>query len=130
MRKAELLKQREHAEVAGDAGTLRRLDSELEDLESQAERIDRRRTLGFKSITSINQRNRVLSVQQAEEAIRQESEAAQLSNEIDPFTRVHSQPVIVTKKYLEELRHKRVDHSFGVRRYGSIFLIHQFEVFY
>ena len=102
------MKLREHAETEGDTEHLKRIDMELEELESQAERIDRRRTLGFKSITSINQRNRVLSVQKAEEAIRQESEEARRSKEEDPFTRVHSQPVIVTKKYLEELRHKRV----------------------
>ncbi|KAF5398874.1 RNA polymerase-associated protein RTF1 [Paragonimus heterotremus] len=107
LRKAELIKQREQAEAEGDTELLQRIDMELEEVESQAERIDRRRTLGFKSITSINQRNRVLSLQQAEEAIRKESEEAQKSKEEDPFTRVHSQPVIVTKKYLEQLRHKR-----------------------
>ncbi|KAF6779547.1 hypothetical protein AHF37_00900 [Paragonimus kellicotti] len=107
LRKAELIKQREQAEAEGDTEMLQRIDMELEEVESQAERIDRRRTLGFKSITSINQRNRVLSLQQAEEAIRKESEEAQKSKEEDPFTRVHSQPVIVTKKYLEQLRHKR-----------------------
>lgn len=108
MRKAELMKLREQAELDGDDDQLKRVDMELEEVESQADRIDRRRTYGFKSITSINQRNRVLSVQQAEEAIRKESEEALKSNEDDPFTRVHSQPVIVTKKYLEALRHKRV----------------------
>ncbi|CAH8485801.1 unnamed protein product [Schistosoma turkestanicum] len=108
LRKAELIKQREQAEADGDTELLKHLDSEIEEIESQAERIERRRTLGFKSITSINQRNRALSVQQAEEAIRKESEEALNSKEEDPFTRVHSQPVIVTKKYLENLRHKRL----------------------
>ncbi|CAH8506632.1 unnamed protein product [Schistosoma curassoni] len=108
LRKAELIKQREQAETDGDTELLKHLDSEIEEIESQAERIERRRTLGFKSITSINQRNRALSVQQAEEAIRKESEEALNSKEEDPFTRVHSQPVIVTKKYLENLRHKRL----------------------
>ncbi|CAH8494353.1 unnamed protein product [Schistosoma mattheei] len=103
LRKAELIKQREQAETDGDTELLKHLDSEIEEIESQAERIERRRTLGFKSITSINQRNRALSVQQAEEAIRKESEEALNSKEEDPFTRVHSQPVIVTKKYLEKL---------------------------
>ncbi|VDP75181.1 unnamed protein product [Echinostoma caproni] len=92
LRKAELIKQREIAEAEGDTEALRRLDLELEDIEAQADKIDRRRTLGFKSITSINQRNRVLSVLQAEEAIRKESEEARNSKEEDPFTRVHSQP--------------------------------------
>ncbi|KAH8860008.1 RNA polymerase-associated protein RTF1 isoform 2 [Schistosoma japonicum] len=108
LRKAELIKQREQAEADGDTELLKNLDIEIEEIESQAERIERRRTLGFKSITSINQRNRALSVQQAEEAIRKESEEALNSKEEDPFTRVHSQPVIVTKKYLENLRHKRL----------------------
>lgn len=122
------MKQREVAEADGDTEALRKLDLELEDIEAQADKIDRRRTLGFKSITSINQRNRVLSVLQAEEAIRKESEEARNSKEEDPFTRVHSQPVIVTKKYLEKLRHKRV--RFGLPFYIRIFLIsfilHQF----
>ncbi|KAA0193085.1 RNA polymerase associated protein RTF1, partial [Fasciolopsis buskii] len=111
LRKAELMKQREVAEADGDTEALRKLDLELEDIEAQADKIDRRRTLGFKSITSINQRNRVLSVLQAEEAIRKESEEARNSKEEDPFTRVHSQPVIVTKKYLEKLRHKRSNQT-------------------
>ncbi|THD26144.1 RNA polymerase associated protein RTF1 [Fasciola hepatica] len=111
LRKAELMKQREVAEADGDTEALRKLDLELEDIEAQADKIDRRRTLGFKSITSINQRNRVLSVLQAEEAIRKESEEARTSKEEDPFTRVHSQPVIVTKKYLEKLRHKRSNQT-------------------
>ncbi|CAL8098873.1 unnamed protein product [Calicophoron daubneyi] len=111
MRKAELMKERELAEANGDTEALRRVDLELEEIELQAERIERRRTLGFKSITSINQRNRVLSVQQAEEAIRKESEEAQKSKEDDPYTRIHSQPVIVTKKYLEQLRIKRKGKS-------------------
>ncbi|CAH8608843.1 unnamed protein product [Dicrocoelium dendriticum] len=111
MRKAELLKQREQAETEGDVDAIHRLDLELEDIESQAERIERRRTLGFKSITSINQRNRMLSLQTAEEAIRKETEEAQNCKEEDPFTRVHSQPVIVTKKYLEQLRYKRTGQS-------------------
>ncbi|VDQ15638.1 unnamed protein product, partial [Trichobilharzia regenti] len=97
LRKAELIKQREQAEADGDTELLKHLDIEIEEIESQAERIERRRTSGFKSITSINQRNRALSVRQAEEAIRQESEEAMKSKEEDPFTRVHSQPVIVTK---------------------------------
>ncbi|CAH8521271.1 unnamed protein product [Heterobilharzia americana] len=111
LHKAELIKQREQAEADGDTELLKHLDIEIEEIESQAERIERRRTLGFKSITSINQRNRALSVQQAEEAIRKESEEAMNSKEEDPFTRVHSQPVIVTKKYLENLRHKRLGVS-------------------
>nr|CAH8840974.1 unnamed protein product [Trichobilharzia regenti] len=111
LRKAELIKQREQAEADGDTELLKHLDIEIEEIESQAERIERRRTSGFKSITSINQRNRALSVRQAEEAIRQESEEAMKSKEEDPFTRVHSQPVIVTKKYLENLRHKRLGVS-------------------
>ncbi|VDK78044.1 unnamed protein product, partial [Dibothriocephalus latus] len=108
LRKAELLKQRELADEEGDTETVRRVNLELDELETQAEKIERKRTIGFKSITSINQRNRELSVKQAEEAIIKESQEAALSREDDPFTRIQSTPVIVTKSYLEKLRNKRV----------------------
>uniref|UniRef100_A0A0X3PUE6 Plus3 domain-containing protein n=1 Tax=Schistocephalus solidus TaxID=70667 RepID=A0A0X3PUE6_SCHSO len=107
LRKAELLKQREVAEGEGDTEAVRRLNLELDELETQAEKIERKRTIGFKSITSINQRNRELSVKQAEEAIIKEAQEAALSREEDPFTRIQSKPVIVTKSYLEKLRNKR-----------------------
>ncbi|BHF60790.1 RNA polymerase-associated protein rtf1 [Sparganum proliferum] len=107
LRKAELLKQREVADEEGDTEAVRRLNLELDELETQAEKIERKRTIGFKSITSINQRNRELSVKQAEEAIMKESQEAALSREEDPFTRIQSKPVIVTKSYLEKLRNKR-----------------------
>lgn len=81
---------------------------ELEELETQAERIERRRTIGFKEISSINQRNRELTLKQAEEAILKEAREAAMSREEDPFTRIQSKPVIASKSYLERLRNQRV----------------------
>ncbi len=107
LKKAELLKMREAADEGGDAEKVSRIDMELEELETQAERIERRRTVGFKSINSINQRNRMLSVQHAEEAIIKDSQDAANSREEDPFMRIQSTPVIVTKSYLERLRNKK-----------------------
>ncbi|VDM19927.1 unnamed protein product [Hydatigera taeniaeformis] len=107
LKKAELLKQRELANENNDTDAIRRIDMELDELETQAERIERRRTIGFKAISSINQRNRALSLKQAEEAILKEARETAESNEVDPFTRIQSQPVIATKSYLERLRNMR-----------------------
>lgn len=103
-----MLKQRELADESGETDKVNHIDMELEELENQAERLDRRRTVGFKSINSINQRNRILSVKHAEEAIMKDSQEAANSREEDPFTRIQSKPVIVTKSYLERRRNKKV----------------------
>eukprot|EP00108_Taenia_solium_P001765 TsM_000121500 transcript=TsM_000121500 gene=TsM_000121500 len=107
LKKADLLKQRELANESNDTDAIRRLDMELDELETQAERIERRRTIGFKAISSINQRNRALSLKQAEEAILKEARETAESHEVDPFTRIQSKPVIATKSYLERLRSMR-----------------------
>uniref|UniRef100_A0A5K3FIE6 Plus3 domain-containing protein n=1 Tax=Mesocestoides corti TaxID=53468 RepID=A0A5K3FIE6_MESCO len=111
LRKAELLKQRELANENGDTEATKRIDMELDELETQAERIERRRTIGFKAISSINQRNRALSLKQAEEAIMKDARDTANSREEDPFTRIQSTPVIATKSYLERLRNMRNTQS-------------------
>ncbi|KAM7539942.1 hypothetical protein Aperf_G00000042685 [Anoplocephala perfoliata] len=108
LKKAELLKQREIASDNHDTDAVLRIDMELEELETQAERIERRRTVGFKEISSINQRNRELTLKQAEEAILKEAREAAMSHEEDPFTRIQSKPVIASKSYLERLRNQRL----------------------
>lgn len=125
LRKAELMKQRDMADDNGESEDVRRLDLELDELETQAERIDRRRTIGFKSINSINQRNRILSVKQAEDAIIREA-VEDIPRSEDPFTRIQSSPVIVTKSYLERLRRQKVciyDFSNFCRKIFMVFLI-------
>nr|CDS22781.1 RNA polymerase associated protein RTF1 [Echinococcus granulosus] len=122
LKKAELLKQRELANESNDTETTRRIDMELDELETQAERIERRRTIGFKAISSINQRNRALSLKQAEEAILKEAKETAESHEVDPFTRIQSKPVIATKSYLERLRNMRngiLDENAGDEKDGT-----------
>ena len=102
------MKQRELASENNDTETVQKIDMELDELESQAERLERRRTIGFKAISSINQRNRALSLKQAEEAIMKEAKETANSREEDPFTRIQSKPVIASKSYLQRLRDLRV----------------------
>ena len=108
LKKAELLKQRELASENNDTEAIQKIDMELDELETQAERLERRRTIGFKAISSINQRNRALSLKQAEEAIMKEAQETANSREEDPFTRIQSKPVIASKSYLQRLRDMRV----------------------
>ncbi|VDO04732.1 unnamed protein product [Rodentolepis nana] len=107
MRKAELMKQREVAKENNDEKEVERIDADIEELESQAERIERKRTVGFKEISSINQKNRELTLKRVEEALLKEAREAAESKEEDPFTRIQSQPVIASKEYLQRLRKER-----------------------
>ncbi|VDL57321.1 unnamed protein product [Hymenolepis diminuta] len=113
MRKAELMKQREMAKENNDEKQVERIDAELEELENRAERIERKRTVGFKEISSINQKNRELTLRRVEEALLKEAKEAAESKEEDPFTRIQSQPVIASKEYLQRLRKERLAKERG-----------------
>nr|CDS28316.1 RNA polymerase associated protein RTF1 [Hymenolepis microstoma] len=113
MRKAELMKQREVAKENNDEKEVERIDADIEELENQAERIERKRTVGFKEISSINQKNRELTLKRVEEALLKEAKEAAESKEEDPFMRIQSQPVIASKEYLQRLRKERLAKERG-----------------
>ncbi|KAL3318010.1 RNA polymerase-associated protein rtf1 [Cichlidogyrus casuarinus] len=111
MRKAELIKVRGVAELDSDMATIRKIDEELADIDNQVESIERRRTTGFRSIMNINQRNRLESVKQAEDALKREAEEAANAKEDDPYTRIQSRPVIWTKRNFESFKNKNKDQN-------------------
>ncbi|KAJ8308991.1 hypothetical protein KUTeg_013865 [Tegillarca granosa] len=96
VKKTQLLKRKDQAELAGNQDDLYKVNQELEDLEERATELDRRRTSNINSISYINQRNRMRNMIDAEEACK--AEVAELKNRVaDPFTRRQCRPTIVTK---------------------------------
>ncbi|KAK3597427.1 hypothetical protein CHS0354_040165 [Potamilus streckersoni] len=117
VKKTNLMKHKEMAEVEGDTSKAVKIQQELDELEERARELDRRRTSNINSISYINQRNRMRNQIEAEEAFK--VEVAAMKNAVaDPFTRRQCRPTIVTKsreanmdpevfKKLEEERKKR-----------------------
>lgn len=96
VKKTILLKQKEMADLEGDADKQSKLQQELEELEERAAELDRRRSQKINSISYINQRNRLRNLVEAEEAFK--VEVAELKNAVaDPFTRRQCRPTMVTK---------------------------------
>ncbi|KAK7505509.1 hypothetical protein BaRGS_00003254 [Batillaria attramentaria] len=95
MKKTQLLKRKEEAELAGESDKLSQVNQELEELEERATELDRRRTSNINSISYINQRNRVRNMVDAENAFK--VEVAEMKSAVaDPFTRRHCRPTLVT----------------------------------
>ncbi|KAK3093788.1 hypothetical protein FSP39_020238 [Pinctada imbricata] len=96
VKKTLLLKQKEMADLEGDTASQYKIQQELEELESRATELDRKRTNNISSISYINQRNRLRNQIEAEEAFKKE--VAEMKNaKADPFTRRSCRPTLVTK---------------------------------
>ena len=95
MRKNQLLQQLEVAEGKHDFSRVDEIRQELEQLEGRAEQLDKQRSKGLSAISYINERNRKRNVFEAEKALAEEM--AQESDKPDPFTRMSSRPMLVTK---------------------------------
>ncbi|XP_041352904.1 RNA polymerase-associated protein RTF1 homolog [Gigantopelta aegis] len=96
MKKTELLKQKETAEIQNEREKAIELQQELDELEERAIILDKRRTNTINSISYINQRNRERNIVDAESAAKVEVAEMKLA-EADPFTRRHCRPTLVTK---------------------------------
>ena len=105
MQKNQLLQQLEVAEGKNDFSRVDEIRQELEQLEGRAEQLDKQRSKGLSAISYINEHNRKWNVLEAEKALAEEM--AQESDKPDPFTRMSSRPMLVTKalesKVLSEL---------------------------
>lgn len=96
IKKTQLLKSREMAELEGDHEKSQQLQSELDELEERADQLDKARSQSINSISYINQRNRLRNQIEKEEACKEEYDAMK-GAVADPFTRRHSRPTLVTK---------------------------------
>ncbi|ESP00988.1 hypothetical protein LOTGIDRAFT_53767, partial [Lottia gigantea] len=96
LKKTQLMKQKEQAEIAGNQAAVNSAKQELEELEDRATKLDRKRTSTINSISFINQRNRQNNIIAAEKAFKVEVAAAKIAA-ADPFTRRQCRPTLVTK---------------------------------
>ncbi|WAR18795.1 RTF1-like protein [Mya arenaria] len=131
VKKTDLLKFREQAELTGNIEQQMQYQQELDELEERAEDLDKIRSSKISSISYINQRNRLQNQVEKEEANKAEFEEMK-GAAADPFTRRHSRtllnkardqaPVVaqanaaleeVKKKEVEEERKRQVEQNIG-----------------
>ncbi|PZC82929.1 RNA polymerase-associated protein Rtf1 isoform X1 [Helicoverpa armigera] len=94
MKKTQLMKERDVAQLRGDDETVMELNAKIQELEERASQLDKTRTSSIQSISYINNRNRKLNVETAEKAIMEEVKANKGKKTDDPFTRRHTKPVM------------------------------------
>ncbi|KAJ8706153.1 hypothetical protein PYW07_010930 [Mythimna separata] len=94
MKKTQLMKERDVAQLRGDDETVVELNAKIQELEERASQLDKTRTSSIQSISYINNRNRKLNVETAEKAIMEEVKAMKGKKTDDPFTRRSTKPVM------------------------------------
>ncbi|CAH2987305.1 unnamed protein product [Chilo suppressalis] len=94
MKKTQLMKERDVAQLRGDEELVMDLNAKIQELEERANHLDKTRTSSIQSISYINNRNRKLNVETAEKAIMEEVKANKGKKADDPFTRRHTKPVM------------------------------------
>ncbi len=69
---------------------------EIDELESEAKRIDKKRTQNIAAISYINERNRMRNIKEAEKALSEASvNSKSPNNSQDPFTRRKCTPTMI-----------------------------------
>ncbi|XP_059047912.1 RNA polymerase-associated protein Rtf1 [Achroia grisella] len=99
MKKTQLMKERDVAQLRGDDELVMDLNAKIQELEDRANQLDKTRTSSIQSISYINNRNRKLNVETAEKAIMEEVKANKGKKTDDPFTRRHTKPVMNFKSH-------------------------------
>lgn len=92
MKKTCLMKERDAAMLRGEYEVSQDLSLQIEELESRASELDKRRSSSISLISYINDRNRKLNIVDAEKAIMEEARANRGQRISDPFTRRITQP--------------------------------------
>ncbi|KAM8712457.1 hypothetical protein ACLKA7_012901 [Drosophila subpalustris] len=92
MKKTCLMKERDAAMLRGDYDIANDLGQQIDQLESRASELDKRRSHSLNLISYINDRNRKRNVEDAEKAIMEEARANKGLKISDPFTRRITQP--------------------------------------
>ncbi|XP_063543338.1 RNA polymerase-associated protein Rtf1 isoform X1 [Cydia strobilella] len=99
MKKTQLMKERDVAQLRGDEEIVFDLNAKIQELEERANHLDKTRTSSIQSISYINNRNRKMNVESAEKAIMEEVKAMKGKKIDDPFTRRHTKPVMNFKSH-------------------------------
>lgn len=92
MKKTCLMKERDAALLRGEYEVAADLGKQIDELETRASELDKKRSSSISLISYINDRNRKRNVEEAEKAIMEEARANKGMKISDPFTRRTTQP--------------------------------------
>ena len=95
MKKNRLLREKEMAEMCGDNEKVERILLEIDELEVEAKKLDKKRTQNIAAISYINERNRMRNIMEAEKALVEQSAEQKKSLKDDPFTRRKCTPTMI-----------------------------------
>ena len=99
MKKTDLMKERDAAQLRGEDDTANDITSKIQELEERANELDKRRQSSIGLISYINDRNRKMNIEDAEKAIIEEIKANQGKKFSDPFTRRLTKPKMAFKAF-------------------------------
>ncbi|XP_035451178.2 RNA polymerase-associated protein Rtf1 [Spodoptera frugiperda] len=116
MKKTQLMKERDVAQLRGDDETVMELNAKIQELEERASQLDKTRTSSIQSISYINNRNRKLNVETAEKAIMEEVKANKGKKADDPFTRRSTKPVMNFKSGASKAQDARSEDEAEARQ--------------
>ncbi|OWR41750.1 RNA polymerase-associated protein Rtf1 [Danaus plexippus plexippus] len=146
MKKTQLMKERDVAQLRGDEELVLELNSKLQELEERASALDKTRTSSIQSISYINNRNRKLNVETAEKAIMEEVKAMKGKKMDDPFTRRHTKPELLKNEQQAAEQQKQKDEEERIEKEkeeeilnrpvaprplppdGSLYSLHDFDI--
>lgn len=111
MKKTCLMKERDAALLRGEYELSQDLSQQIEELESRASELDKRRSSSISLISYINDRNRKRNVEDAEKAIMEEARANKGQRISDPFTRRITQPRMGFKQSNDDKGSEEVKES-------------------
>jgi RNA polymerase-associated protein RTF1 len=98
MKKSQLMRMKDDAELLGNHDDVERLHQEIDSLDDRAKELDKARTNSIAAISYINERNRIKNISEAEKAIMEERMAySKQDQEDDPFRRRTCRPTLVHK---------------------------------
>ena len=97
-KKSNMLNQKHMAESVGDYAEVEKLKADLEDLETDAERLSKHRNKSLTAISYINDKNRISTSLRIEEVLREEF-IADKGRAPNPFQRRKTVPSVITAKY-------------------------------
>lgn len=97
-KKSDILTQKHLAETVGDYAEVEKLKADLEDIEVDADRLSKMRNKSLTAISYINDKNRLRTTEQIEEALKNEYQEERLS-EPNPFQRRKTVPSVVTPNF-------------------------------
>ncbi|KNC22341.1 hypothetical protein FF38_04550, partial [Lucilia cuprina] len=125
MKKTCLMKERDAAMLRGDYEVSQDLSQQIEELESRASELDKRRSSSISLISYINDRNRKRNVEDAEKAILEEARANKGLRISDPFTRRITQPRMGfkqpnDKKDFDEVNDKTPSESLVIHKFDQM----------